>query len=71
MAGDDAAMLALKRYDLTDYVLSDTPPINDPAWERMESIIISWIFGTITGEHQDIANEHGVTTRQIWLTIEH
>jgi hypothetical protein len=37
----------------------------------MESIFLSWIFGTITNELQDIAKEHGFTTRQVWLTLKH
>jgi hypothetical protein len=31
----------------------------------MESVVISWIFGKITGELQDITKERGVITRQI------
>jgi hypothetical protein len=64
-------LLTLKRYDHANHVLSNVCPINDPVWERMESIFLSWIFGTITNELQDIAKEHGVTTRQVWLTLEH
>jgi hypothetical protein len=37
----DLVLLTLKCYDLTDHVLSDSPPINDPTCERMESIILS------------------------------
>jgi hypothetical protein len=46
----DQVLLTLKRYKLVDYVLADTPPINDPAWDRMETVILSWIFDTITSE---------------------
>jgi hypothetical protein len=46
----DQVLLTLKCYDLIDHVLSDAPRINDPAWERMMSIVLSWIFGMITGE---------------------
>jgi hypothetical protein len=64
-------LLTLKCYDLVDHVLSDVPPINDPVWERMESIIISWFFGMITSELQDIAKEHDIAAHQIWLTLKH
>jgi hypothetical protein len=37
----------------------------------MESIVIFRIFGMITDVLQDITKEHGVTMRQIWLTLEH
>jgi hypothetical protein len=32
----DQVLLTLKHYELTDHVLSDTPPVNDPAWDRMD-----------------------------------
>jgi hypothetical protein len=64
-------LLSLKHYDLADYVLSDAPPINDPTWECMESVVLYWIFGTITGKLQDIAKEHKITACQIWRMIEH
>jgi hypothetical protein len=61
----------LKHYELADYILFDTPPINDLAWDRMEIGILSEIFGMITGKLQDIAKEHGVATPHVWRTIEH
>jgi hypothetical protein len=61
----DQVLLTLKRYDLTDHILSDARPINDPAWDHMEIIVLCWIFGMITGELQDIAKEHDVAVRQL------
>jgi hypothetical protein len=61
----DQVLLTLKHYELADHVLSDAPPVNDPAWERMEIIVLSWIFSTIIGKLQYIAKEHDVTTRQV------
>jgi hypothetical protein len=61
----DVVLLTLKRYDITDDILSDAPPINDPASECMESVFLSWILNMIIGKLQDIAKEHGVTTHQI------
>jgi hypothetical protein len=43
-------LLTLKRYDHANHVLPNARPINDPVWEQMESIFLSWIFGTITDE---------------------
>jgi hypothetical protein len=31
----------------------------------MESVVLSWIIGTITSELQDITKEHGITLHQI------
>jgi hypothetical protein len=67
----DQVLLTLKRYELTDYVISDDPLVNDLAWDRMETVVLSWIFGMITGELQDITKEHGVVAHQVWHMIEH
>jgi hypothetical protein len=67
----DQVLLTLKRYELGNHVLSDTLLVNGPTKDRMDTVILSWIFGTITGELQDIAKEHGVIVHQIWRTIEH
>jgi hypothetical protein len=56
----DQVLLTLKHYDFTNHVLSDAPPINDPAWEHMESIVLSCIFGMIINKLQDITKEHDV-----------
>jgi hypothetical protein len=61
----------LKHYELVDHVLYDAPPINDLACDRMETIILFWIFGMITGELEDIAKEHDIAAHQIWCMIEH
>jgi hypothetical protein len=37
----------------------------------MESVVLSWIFGMITGKLHGITKEHGVAACQIWHTIEH
>jgi hypothetical protein len=62
-------LITLKVYELIDHVLSNAPPINDPAWDHMETIVLSWIFDMITSELQDIAKKHSVTARQVWRTI--
>jgi hypothetical protein len=36
----------------------------------METVVLSWIFGTITGELQDIAKEHDVAACQNWLALD-
>jgi hypothetical protein len=59
-------LLTLKRYALTDHVLADSYFPNDPAWDRMDSIVLSWIFGTVSIELQE---RHG-TARQAWLALE-
>jgi hypothetical protein len=36
----------------------------------MDSVVVSWIFGTISIDLQDIARERGISTHQTWLTLE-
>jgi hypothetical protein len=61
----DQVLVTLKCYALADHVHSHAPPVNDPAWDRMETVVLSWIFVMITGEFQDITKEHGVAVRQV------
>ena len=45
----DQVLLALRRYALNDHVLLDTPiEAQDVVWLRLDSVAISWIFGTIS-----------------------
>jgi hypothetical protein len=66
----DQVMLTLERYELAAHVLLDTPPANDPSWKRMDNVVVSWIFGTISIDLQDIARARGISARQTWLTLE-
>jgi hypothetical protein len=51
----DQVLLALHRYALNDHVLSDTPAVaRILQWMSHDSIAISWIFGTISLDLQDI-----------------
>src|SRR6266540_5202736 len=62
----DLVLLTLQRYALDDHVLTDAGYLLVPSWRRMDSVVLSWIVGTITVELQDIVREHGGTARQAW-----
>jgi hypothetical protein len=67
----DQVLLALRRYTLDDDVLSDTPvEARDLAWQRHDSIAMSWIFGTISLDVHDIVRTPGGTTCEAWLALE-
>jgi hypothetical protein len=51
-------LLALGRYSLKDHVLSDESCSSDPAWNRMDCVVVSWIFTTISTELLDIIHAH-------------
>jgi hypothetical protein len=40
------------------------------AWLRLDSVAISWIFGTISLDLQDLVRTHGGTARQAWVALE-
>jgi hypothetical protein len=39
----DNILLTLRRYSLSDHMLLDTTYIGIPAWDRMDTVIKSWI----------------------------
>jgi len=58
----DQVLLALRRYALDDHVLVDLPiEARDVAWLRLDSVAMSWIFGTISLDLQDLVRTHGGT----------
>jgi hypothetical protein len=62
-------LLTLGRYSL-EHVLSDTvvPASADSA--RMDCVVRTWLFGTITDDLADTVSEHRASARDIWLAIE-
>ena len=67
----DQVLLALRRYALDDHVLVDSPiAARDVTWLRLDSVAMSWIFGTISLDLQDLVRTHGGTARQAWVMLE-
>ena len=55
-------MLSLRHYALDDHVLVGSPiEARDVAWLRLDSVAISWIFGTISLDLQDLVRTHDGT----------
>jgi hypothetical protein len=65
----DNILLTLGRYSLLDRVLLDTTYVGIPAWDRMDNVIKSWIWGTISHDLQDIIRQRGHMTRNAWLAL--
>jgi hypothetical protein len=65
----DLVLLTFCRYALDDHVLSD---IADPfiCWARLDSIVVTWIIGTLSPELHEIVREPTETARRAWLAIE-
>jgi hypothetical protein len=51
-------------------VLLDTMYIGVPAWDRMDIVIKSWIWGTISPGLQDVTRQRGHMARDAWLALE-
>jgi hypothetical protein len=52
----DLVLLTLQRYALDDHISANARTLDDPHWHRMDSVVLSWLLGTITVDLQ-------VTTR--------
>ena len=50
-------LLNLWRYALDDHVLDDIVAPPSPAWSLMDTVVLSWLHGTITVEFQDIIRD--------------
>jgi hypothetical protein len=50
----DNVLLTLGRYSLSDHLLLDTTSVGVPAWDRMDSVVKSWSWGTISPDLQDV-----------------
>jgi hypothetical protein len=62
-------LLTLHHYALDDHILFD---VADPSiyWARLDSIVMTWILGTLSPELHEIVREPTETARQAWLAIE-
>ncbi|XP_066323302.1 separase-like [Miscanthus floridulus] len=64
-------LLILGRFALKEHVLSNVPRPYDPAWSRMDCVVLSWIFNTISADLLDVIHEHNApTAREAWLGLE-
>ena len=68
----DLVLLILRRYALDDHVLTDAPPAaRTPSWLRLDSIVLSWILGTISLDLHDLVRSTPESTaRRAWLALE-
>jgi hypothetical protein len=54
---------------LDDYVLSDVTS-SSIYWTRLDSIVVTWILGTLSLEFHEIVREPTESACQAWLTLE-
>jgi hypothetical protein len=64
-------LLVLGRFALKDHVLSDASHPADAAWSRMDCVVVSWLYNTVSADLLNVIHERdGVTARVAWLGIE-
>jgi hypothetical protein len=50
-------LLTLRHYALANHVLSDDSFVDVPAWDRMDMLVKSWFFGTVSPALQDVTHQ--------------
>jgi hypothetical protein len=66
-------LLALGKYSLQDHVLQDACPLPSPDWDRMDCLVRSWLYCTLSSNLLDLVmrrSDQGVTAHITWLAIE-
>jgi hypothetical protein len=66
----DNILLTLRCYSLSDHVLMDTTYVGVPSWDRMDNVVKSWIYDTISADLHDITRQRGHMARDVWLALE-
>jgi hypothetical protein len=62
---------SLRWFTLTDHVLDDFIAPLSPSWHQMDSVVLSWLTGTLTIELKGIVREQEGTAHQAWVALEH
>jgi hypothetical protein len=66
----DNILFTLRHYSLSDHVLLDTTSVGVPAWNWMDIVVKSWMWGTISPDLQDVVRQRGHMARDAWLALE-
>jgi hypothetical protein len=66
----DNVLHTLRCYSLSNHVLLDTTYVGVLTWDRMDSVIKLWMWGTISPDLQDVTRQHGHTAHDAWLALE-
>jgi hypothetical protein len=63
-------LLALGKYALADHVLCDAAFPAVPHWVRMDLHVLSWLYGSITGDLFEIITTASPSARGAWVALE-
>lgn len=62
-------LLAITKYSLQDHVRSSAISAL-PDWARMNAVVKSWLYSTVTADLAEAVIEHRATTYEAWIAIE-
>jgi hypothetical protein len=65
----DLMLMTITWYSLADHVLSDDAFTGDPAWTRMDAVVLCWLTNMLTLDLQDVVRERGRPVHHLWLTV--
>jgi hypothetical protein len=63
-------LLAVTKYSLQDHIYSDHATSALPDWTRMNAVVKSWLYSTISSDLAEAVIDHRATAREAWLAIE-
>lgn len=63
-------LLTLGKYSLQDHVLHPAPAAPLPDWTRMDCVVKSWIYGSVSAELAETVMDRDAGARVAWLAIE-
>lgn len=63
-------LVTLGKFALSDHVLSDDPDSTLLDWSRMDCVVLSWLYGTISTNLVETVMEPGTTAHTVWHALE-
>ncbi|WVZ73451.1 hypothetical protein U9M48_021755 [Paspalum notatum var. saurae] len=63
-------LLTLGKFSLSDHVLTNKKAPSSPDWTRMDCVVKSWIYGTLSTDLANTVMEQASNARSIWLAVE-
>ena len=62
-------LLVLGKFSLQDHVLLDNPLATYPDWARMDCVVRSWIYGTISNDLVETVMMPDASACSIWTVV--
>ncbi|CAN6168496.1 unnamed protein product [Urochloa humidicola] len=63
-------LLTVGKFSLEDHVLLDDTPVGYPDWTRMDCVVRSWIYSTISNDLVETVMESDASAHAVWAAVE-